>query len=92
MESEKLLEKKLSKEVTKAGGLSFKFWAMSHSGLPDRIILIPGGKIFFIEVKSTGEKPTKIQVFVHNKLRKMGFVVLIIDSSEQIKKFIQDAF
>ncbi len=88
IESEKLIEKKLSAEIKRLGGLSIKMIATYFSGLPDRLCLLPGGRCFFIELKTTGEKPTPIQLLVHRKLAALGFPVLIIDSSEKIKQFI----
>lgn len=86
IESEKLLEKKLRLHVDKLGGLALK-WSSSHYiGLPDRIILLPGGRIMFVEVKTTKKKPTKRQVLVHNKLRDLGFTVIVLDQSEQLKQ------
>lgn len=90
MESEKLLEKKLQKEIKISGGWTLKLWSLSLTGLPDRLILMPGGKAYFAEVKTTGKKPKKIQIAIHNKLKKLGFKVFIIDSSEGIKKLINE--
>tara|TARA_R110000787_G_scaffold97665_4_gene201338 strand:+ start:37617 stop:37925 length:309 start_codon:yes stop_codon:yes gene_type:complete len=84
IESEKYLDKKLVVEVEKLGGLCIKLVTTHFSGLPDRLCLMPGGKIFFAEIKTTLKKPRKIQIFVHNKLRDRGFTVYVIDTSKQI--------
>lgn len=86
IESEKLLERKLSKKIESLGGWSIKLLSTYVTGLPDRLCLLPGGKAFFVEVKTTKQKPRKIQLIIHNKLRNLGFKVLIIDTSEQIEK------
>ena len=86
MTSEKLLERKLVKEVQRLGGWSIKILSIHVSGLPDRICLLPGGHIFFAEIKTTGRKPTKIQLHVHKRIRKLGFQVEIVDSLADIKK------
>ena len=54
--SEKYLEKKLREEVRKAGGLAIKFTSPYFTGMPDRLVLMPKGRIWFVEVKSTGKR------------------------------------
>lgn len=80
MDSEKTIEKKLNDEVSKLDGWSLKLPCVYVSGLPDRLVLLPKGVVFFVEVKTTGKKPTAIQKLVHEKIRKLGFDVYVIDS------------
>lgn len=89
IESEKKLEKNLSLEVKKLGGLSFKFVPFFISGIPDRICLLPGGKMFFAEIKTTKKKLEKLQNYWKLKFTKLGFRVEVIDCSEDIKKIIE---
>jgi len=84
MDSEKLIEKTLVAEVKKLGGWALKLLCQFVTGLPDRMVLLPDGVIFFVEVKTTGKKPTPVQKLVHEKLRRLGFTVHIIDSLEQL--------
>lgn len=87
IESEKTLERSLKRNVEKElKGWCLKLLSSHITGLPDRICLLPGGRVFFVEVKTTGEKPRKIQLWVHDKLRRLGFEVYIVDSSEVIKE------
>lgn len=88
MDSEKLLEKTLREKVKDLGGLALKFHCLSFTGFPDRIILMPFGKIYFVELKSEGKKPTKIQLAVHKILEDLGFQVLVIDSTEKLLAFL----
>jgi len=90
VESEKILERKLSKEIKRIGGLSIKLLSTHFTGLPDRLCLLPGGRLFFIEMKTTKQNPRKIQLKVHKMIRNLGFKVLVIDTSEQIKDFISE--
>ena len=90
IESEKDLERKLSQGVKKLLGLTFKFVPLLVAGIPDRICLLPGGRIFFAEIKTTKQKPKKLQLFWHAKLRKLGFRVEVIDTSEQIENILKD--
>lgn len=90
VESEKLLERKLSEELKKIGGWSLKLLSTHVTGLPDRLCLLPHGRLFFAELKTTKQKPRKIQLFIHKKLRDLGYRVEVIDSSEQIKNIIKE--
>jgi len=88
IESEKTIERKLKTEIEKIGGLTIKLLSTHLTGLPDRLCLLPGGRLFFIELKTTNQKPKKIQLWWHRKLQDLGFQVLVIDTSEKIKQFI----
>lgn len=90
IESEKKLERKLSETVKNMGGMSFKFVPLHIAGIPDRICLLPGGRIFFAEIKTTKEKPKKLQLIMYIKLTKLGFKVYIVDKSEDIKAIEND--
>jgi len=90
VEKEKDLERKLTKLVKLNGGWALKFLPTLVSGLPDRIVLLPEGKLFFAEIKETGKKPSRIQDVVIGKIRELGFRVEVVDSSEQIHQILQD--
>jgi len=90
MDSEKLIEKTLNAEVKKLDGWALKLLCQFVTGLPDRLVLLPGGVVFFVEVKSTGKKPTPVQRLVHKKLRAMGFTVHVIDSLEQLNTILNN--
>ena len=90
VEREKCLERELALKVRKLGGWSIKVLSTHVSGLPDRLCMLPGGKVFFAEIKTTGEKPRKIQLYVHKKIRSLGFRVEVIDRSKQITEILKD--
>lgn len=90
IESEKLLEKKLRIKIEELGGYCWKLPAIHISGIPDRVCLLPRGRIFFAEIKTTQDKPRKIQILWHKKLRRIGFEVYIVDTSEQIEELIEN--
>lgn len=85
---EKIVEKYLVNETERLGGLCVKFPPLFFRGFPDRIVLLPGAAIAFVETKDTGKKPRPIQERVHAKLRKLGFRVEVIDSKEGVDNFI----
>jgi len=87
---EKEVEKKLGTEVKKQGGWSLKFVSPGFDGMPDRIVLLPGGHIGFVEVKAPGKKPRPLQKNRHMLLRKLGFKVYVLDSPDKIGGIIDD--
>lgn len=90
IESEKLIERKLVQKVNALGGMCIKLLTYQLIGLPDRMCLFPGGKIAFVELKTTGKKPRKSQEIIHNKLRALGFRVEVIDTTEGLTNFINE--
>lgn len=88
MDSEKVVERKLVEAVKANGGMCVKLLCDNLLGLPDRMVLMPYSKIAFVELKTTGQKPRRIQVFMHNKLRNLGFRVEVIDTIEGVNNFI----
>lgn len=80
---EKNIEQQLVKETKRRGGLCEK-WNAGTVGWPDRIVLLPDGKVGFVEVKVPGEKPRPIQYHRHKQLRQLGYKVFVLDHPEQI--------
>ena len=81
---EKQIEQKLVHKVKAAGGIAPKFVSPGFDGMPDRIVLLPGGHIGFVEVKAPGEKPRPLQLSRHGLLRRLGFKVFVLDDEQQI--------
>lgn len=81
---EKAIEQKLVRMVIHRGGICPKFVSPGYDGMPDRIVLFPGGRIAFVEVKAPGEKPRPLQLSRHRLLRRLGFRVYVLDAAEQI--------
>lgn len=88
IESEKVIERKLVEAVKLKGGMCIKLLTNQFTGLPDRMCLFPNEIIVFVELKTTGQKPRKIQLLVHNKLRVLGFKVEVIDTLDGVDNFI----
>ena len=87
---EKSIEQKLVQAVKAMGGIAPKFVCPGYDGMPDRIILLPGGRIAFVEVKATGRKPRPLQLHRHGLLRRLGFKVFVLDTAGQIGKILED--
>lgn len=81
---EMTLERKLVQAVKAMGGIAPKFVSPGYDGMPDRLILLPMGRIAFVEVKRHGEKPRPLQEARHRLLKKLGFPVYVLDEETQI--------
>ena len=84
---ERQIERGLKKIVEAAGGRAWKFVSPGTSGVPDRIVLLPGGRILFVEVKDTGKKLGPMQILRKRQLETLGFEVRVIDSRELVEAF-----
>jgi hypothetical protein len=81
---EKQIEQKLVKAVRGMDGLALKFVSPGFDGVPDRLILLPYGRMAFAEIKSMGCKLRPMQVRRKRQLEALGFSVYVIDGEEQI--------
>lgn len=87
---EKTIEQKLVRTVKSMGGIAPKFVSPGFTGMPDRIVLLPGGHMAFVEVKAPGEKPRPLQRARHEMLRRLGFRVYVLDDEQQIQQIIKN--
>ena len=85
---EKNIEQKLVTAVKSAGGIAPKLVSPGFDGMPDRIVLLPRGRLAFVEVKRHGEKPRPLQLSHHELLRRLGFRVFVLDDAGQIPMII----
>lgn len=86
--SEKWLERQLVMKIAARGGVTLKYSNANRTGYPDRLVLMPGGRAYFVELKSAGKKPTRLQRLRHEELRAMGCEVAVVDSVETLDKFL----
>ena len=84
---EKDIEKLFVKHIKKIGGMAEKFTSPGRRSVPDRIVTLTGGIIIFVELKAPGKTPTTNQARDHDRRRKYGCDVRVIDSIEQIDRF-----
>lgn len=87
---EKVIERHLAVAVKKLGGMAVKFVSPGLDGVPDRIILLPSGKIAFVELKATGKKLRALQEKRKRQLEALGFPVYVIDGLEQIRGVLDE--
>lgn len=87
---EKSIEQALVKAVKAAGGICPKFVSPGFDGMPDRLVLLPGGTAGFVEVKAPGKKPRPLQESRHRLLRELGFRVYVVDGLAQIEAVLNE--
>jgi hypothetical protein len=78
------IERRLVKMTKEMGGRAFKFTSQGTSGVPDRLLLFPGGRIAFAELKAPGKKLRPQQAVRKRQIEKLGFSVYVIDRMDQI--------
>lgn len=83
---ERRVEQVLGTEVKSRGGWAIKLLP-SVSGLPDRMVLLPGGRLIFVELKSPTGTVAPHQTVIHNRLRALGFEVLVLSSTDAVKEW-----
>ena len=94
LQEEKLYERTIEQELaarTRAmGGIAPKFTSPGFDGMPDRLVLLPGGRMGFVELKAPGKKPRALQLARHRLFRRLGFKVYVIDGIEQIDGVLEE--
>lgn len=87
---ERGIEEYLRDEVKEIKGRAYKFVSPGNNGVPDRLVLLPGGRAYFIELKAPGKKSSPLQLAQQKKITSLGFRVLEIDSLEKVDAFIAE--
>jgi len=88
---ERDIEKALVAKLKSLGGIAYKFCSPQNRGVPDRICLLPEGRLVFVECKRPGGKPTNNQLRVHEKIKALGHDVRIVDSIDKVNLFPEDS-
>ena len=86
---EKNIEKSVCIFIKQCGGVAYKWVSPGRVGVPDRICVMPKGKVIFIETKRPGEKPRPIQEKVHRDLRKLGHRVWVIEDISELRRKLE---
>ncbi len=87
---EKDIEKKLKARLEKSGCLVLKFVSPGNAGVPDRLIILPGGAVWFAEMKRPGEKLRPLQVFWKKQMESLGAKYYVVDSLDAIANVAAD--
>lgn len=81
---ERRVEQELTRQVKTLSGWAVKILP-SVSGLPDRLVLLPGGRAFFVELKSPTGTVKPHQTVVHHRLARLGFPVIVLPTVESVR-------
>lgn len=87
---EREVEAALVKAVKTRGGICPKWVSPGLDGVPDRIVLLPGGKVGFVELKAPGERPRKLQIARMRQLEKLGYKTFVCDDVELIDGILSE--
>ena len=87
---EREIELKLRKATADRGGLCLKFTPSNWVGAPDRLVLLPGGAMGFVEVKAPGQRARPLQVARHEQLRKLGCYVAVLDDPAKVDAVLDE--
>lgn len=85
---ESSVERYLVKRVKELGGEAYKFVSPGRRGVPDRLVILPGGRLFFVECKAPGQKLRATQVREGMRLLQLGRAVYVVDSREEIDRLL----
>ena len=77
---EATIEKALVVATEKRGGLAYKLTVPGRRNAPDRLLILPGGRLIFVECKAPGEKPRAGQLREHTRLRGLGCEMYVLDT------------
>ena len=81
---ERSIERHLVEETERRGGFAPKLVSPGTDGMPDRLVILPGCGVAFVELKAPGETLRPLQVRRKRQLESLGFSVYCLDRPEQI--------
>lgn len=84
---EKDIEKLFRDEIKKAGGKAYKFTSPGNDGVPDRIVMLPGGRIVFVELKTDTGKLSKLQELQCRQIAELGQTVRVLHGLAEVRDF-----
>lgn len=84
------LERKVTDYCNRFRCMCLKLVAVGLYGFPDRTVICPGSRIFFVELKQEGKKAKKRQEWWHRTLTRYGFKVYVVDSFDQFKEILKE--
>ena len=89
---ESSIERRMGELVRRRGGLYYKFVSPGQAGVPDRIIVAPGGQCVFVELKTETGRLSNIQKWQIGRMRDMGLDVRKVSGWEQARALVDELF
>ena len=90
MEREKQIEKYLRLRVEERGGVCMKFISPGQDGVPDRIVVMPSGLVYFVELKAESGKLSRIQKYQLKRLMDLNQICSVVYGKEGVMEFLKD--
>ena len=87
---EREIEKYLVKRVKELGGVAYKFTSPSHRGVSDRVVCLPGGETWFVELKTQGGKLSRLQDMFAQDMARLAQRYVCLWSKEQVDQWLSD--
>ena len=90
--SEREIEAYLVKSIKNKNGLCMKWISPGNAGVPDRIVIVPGGDVYFVELKAEGKRNnlSPLQKNFMQKLKNLNCEVRVIASFQEVDEFIEE--
>lgn len=89
---ESAIEARLVRMVRDRGGLCYKFVSPGNPGVPDRIVITPGGRTIYVELKTEVGRLSNLQKWQRSELEKRGADIRVLKGLDQVKKFVEEVF
>ena len=87
---ERDIERYLVRRVTAQGGIAYKWVSPGRAGVADRIVLLPGGRVWFVELKTAKGRLSPWQKVFAAEMRRMGMNYIVIRSTEEVDQWMLD--
>jgi len=92
MEKESAIEKYLVTKVKEHGGLCYKFVSPGNPGVPDRLVIVPDGRVIFVELKTDIGRLAKIQKWQRGEMQKRRVDVRVLYGRDAVEEFLREVF
>ena len=83
------LEARFVRGVKALGGVAYKFVSPGNVGVPDRLVVLPGGIVAFVELKAEGGRLSPIQDRQISRLRELGADVTVVRGAEGVARYLE---
>lgn len=87
---ENRVERRLIDGVKALGGITFKFVSPGRAGVPDRVVILPGGTVHFVELKARGGRASALQQRMLAKLRRMDVTALVLTGADEVERYLDN--
>ena len=87
---EKNIEAHLVKSVRRIGGIAYKFVSPAHRGVADRVVCLPGGVVWFVELKAEGGRLSPLQQVFQSEMARLGQNYVCLWSKDHVDEWIKE--